>query len=215
MSYLRVRNWERFQHYRDRRPPWVKFYVELLDDSEIRALPLPTRFLLCQLLLLAARHDNAIANDFEAIANDLRMKPEDVREGLAKLLTMRWLQETRTPRRASKPASSVLAKRYTRDRDRDRTPLPQNEENGKPENDPRNPRRKGTNPRALGTNPRAQPRPREDALARARTFIRNVGEHFPPGGLAAELTERFPELDETQIQQLVDAIHAPVADTNT
>ncbi len=104
-GYLSVRNWHRFQHYKDRNPIWIKFYVELLDDHQIRSLSVPTRLLLDQLLLLAARHDNAIANDSEEIANLTRMPLGDVREGIETLLQIRWLRHTQTPRRASKAAS--------------------------------------------------------------------------------------------------------------
>lgn len=35
----RIKNWERFQHYKNRRPPWIKLYRELLDDPQYFALP--------------------------------------------------------------------------------------------------------------------------------------------------------------------------------
>jgi len=31
---LRISNWEKFQHYQHRRPPWIKLYHDLLDDPE-------------------------------------------------------------------------------------------------------------------------------------------------------------------------------------
>lgn len=31
---LRVKNWHKFQHFKDRKPPWVKLYRDLLDDKE-------------------------------------------------------------------------------------------------------------------------------------------------------------------------------------
>src|SRR5690606_19747530 len=33
-GYLTVKNFERFQHYKDRNPPWIKLYNDLLDDYE-------------------------------------------------------------------------------------------------------------------------------------------------------------------------------------
>jgi hypothetical protein len=30
--WLRIPNWERFQHYKDRNPPWIKLHRSLLDD---------------------------------------------------------------------------------------------------------------------------------------------------------------------------------------
>lgn len=33
-----VKNWSKFQHYKDRKPPWIKLYRDLLDDPEFHAL---------------------------------------------------------------------------------------------------------------------------------------------------------------------------------
>ena len=108
MSYLSVTKFSAHQHYRDRRPPWVKFYVALLDPHHpMNELPVSTRYLFDRLLLLAAEYDNAIPNDSELIAKLLRMKPRECREGLAHLEKGRWIKRTRTRRRASKPASQT------------------------------------------------------------------------------------------------------------
>lgn len=32
-SYLRVKNWDKLQHYSKRRPPWIKSYARLLMDD--------------------------------------------------------------------------------------------------------------------------------------------------------------------------------------
>jgi hypothetical protein len=51
-AWIVIPNWERFQHYKDRRPKWIKFYVELLDDPEYLRLTAPQRCLLHDLWLL-------------------------------------------------------------------------------------------------------------------------------------------------------------------
>ncbi len=108
MSYLSVRNWERYQHYRDRRPIWIKFYVELLDDVELRRLPVATRLLWDQILLLAARLDNAIPNDAEELSFLTRIPQKAVAVGIKQLVAGRWLSE----KRSRSAASKMLAKRY-------------------------------------------------------------------------------------------------------
>lgn len=108
MSYLIVRNWERYQHYKNRRPIWIKFYVELLDDMELRKLPITTRLLWDQLLLLAAKSDNRILNDSEEIARSTRIPHEATANGIQELLEGRWLRQVRSKRHASK----MLANRY-------------------------------------------------------------------------------------------------------
>lgn len=57
---LAVRNWERFQHYKDRSPPWIKLYVALLDDPAFLALPDAAKGQLCALFLLAAKRQNVL-----------------------------------------------------------------------------------------------------------------------------------------------------------
>ena len=39
MTRLRVKNWAEFQHYRSRRPPWIKLHRGLLDDYAWHRLP--------------------------------------------------------------------------------------------------------------------------------------------------------------------------------
>ena len=33
-----VKNWDEFQHYKDRNPPWIKLHNHLLDDYEFEML---------------------------------------------------------------------------------------------------------------------------------------------------------------------------------
>ena len=58
MSYIYVTNWDKFQHYRDRRPSWIKNYTELLRDAEYLELSFADRGLLHGIWLLAAECGN-------------------------------------------------------------------------------------------------------------------------------------------------------------
>ena len=43
---IRIKNWKRFQHFKDRRPPWIKLYYDLLEDPEWHKLdPLSSKVL--------------------------------------------------------------------------------------------------------------------------------------------------------------------------
>lgn len=73
-KYLRVRNWDTFQHYKtgknaDAKPTWVKLYVSILDDWDLTSLPLAAQLLADRLLLVAARTGNEIRNDAKWIAS--------------------------------------------------------------------------------------------------------------------------------------------------
>lgn len=107
MTYLRVRNFSELQHYSDRPDnPWIKFYVRVLDDEELNALPIATRLLWTQLLLLAQRFANVIPSDPERLAGLTGIPTPNVREGVKQLVKGAWLTETDSPRRASKRASN-------------------------------------------------------------------------------------------------------------
>ena len=67
MDYLRIRNWGKYQHYKDRNPPWIKLYHTLLDDYEYSCLQDDSKLLLFSLYLVASRCDNMIPMDIEWI----------------------------------------------------------------------------------------------------------------------------------------------------
>lgn len=131
MSYLSVSKFKAHQHYKNRRPPWIKFYVTLLDPHHpLNDLPVPTRYLFDRILLLAAEYDNAIPNDSELIAKWLRMSSTACREGLAELEKGGWIKATRTKRRASTSHSELHGKSNTRGRDRVRDRVTKSSSNG-------------------------------------------------------------------------------------
>lgn len=60
MKVLCVKNWERFQHYKDRDPPWVKLYRDLLtSESWVLGTDL-SRVVQVASTLLAPRYENKI-----------------------------------------------------------------------------------------------------------------------------------------------------------
>ena len=60
--YIRVRNFWKFQHYKDRNPRWVKFYLSLIWEPEYQALTEVQRWHLDMMFLLAGEFDNNIPN---------------------------------------------------------------------------------------------------------------------------------------------------------
>ena len=86
-----VRNWERFQHYKNRRPPWIKYHVSLLDDYELTTLPLPAQLLYDRLLLCAAKTENQIPVDLSWISQTTRLSRAIVKANLEPLLASGFL----------------------------------------------------------------------------------------------------------------------------
>jgi hypothetical protein len=62
-EWLRVKNWDRFQHYKDRSPPWIKLHYTTLDDYAWSHLPDTAKAHLMGIWLLASRQDGRIPND--------------------------------------------------------------------------------------------------------------------------------------------------------
>lgn len=73
MAY-RVKNYEKYQHYKDRRPPWIKLHRIILDDPDFMALSLASRGLLMQVWLLASENNGLIELSEDEIAWRLRVK---------------------------------------------------------------------------------------------------------------------------------------------
>lgn len=63
--FFRVKDFERHQHYKDRAPPWIKFYNSILDDYNYTRLPDASRSHLVAIMLLASRTENRIPFDAE------------------------------------------------------------------------------------------------------------------------------------------------------
>ena len=51
---ITIKDWDRFQHYKKRNPPWIRLYRSLMDNPEWRKLPDSAARLLVELWLLAS-----------------------------------------------------------------------------------------------------------------------------------------------------------------
>lgn len=58
-----VKNWDTFQHYKDRNPPWIKLHNHLLDDYDFECLPDATKCHLLCIWMLASRTNNEMVFD--------------------------------------------------------------------------------------------------------------------------------------------------------
>jgi len=58
-----VKNWDTFQHYKDRNPPWIKLHNCLLDDYDFECLPDASKSHLLCIWMLASRTNNEMIYD--------------------------------------------------------------------------------------------------------------------------------------------------------
>jgi hypothetical protein len=87
---MRIKNWTKFQHFKDRRPPWVKLYRDILDDLEWHELdPLAAKVLV--MLWLIASEDDGRIPDTKTLAFRLRLTEIKTKEIVIKL--SHWLEQ--------------------------------------------------------------------------------------------------------------------------
>ena len=87
MMLITPKNWLDFQHYKNRRPPWIKLYRTLLDDVEFHCLPDASKALAIMLWLLASEHESGSINaDNKALAFRLRTTPQKIATSLKPLI---------------------------------------------------------------------------------------------------------------------------------
>lgn len=88
----KVKNWAKFQHYKNRCPPWIKLQKELLDDFEYACLPIASKALAPLLWLLASETtEGEVTVDAERLAFRLRWPINDIRDGLSPLIERGFL----------------------------------------------------------------------------------------------------------------------------
>lgn len=84
---LTPKNWDAFQHYKDRAPAWIKLHRGLLDDFAYRRLPVASRALAPLLWLLASEYEaGKISATFEEIAFRFRMSADELTDAINPLI---------------------------------------------------------------------------------------------------------------------------------
>ena len=87
---MRIKNWNKFQHFKDRKPPWVKLYRDLLDDIDWHELDAQASKVLVMLWLIASEEDGNIPAT-KTLAFRLRMTEKQTIDCLNKL--SHWLEQ--------------------------------------------------------------------------------------------------------------------------
>lgn len=105
---LRVKNWAKHQHYKNRTPPWIKLHRSILEDPAYIRLPVASRALAPLLWLLASQSEGEVDGDPSLLAFQLRLDEDEVREGLKSLIDQGFMVPVNAPceRDASAPLAS-------------------------------------------------------------------------------------------------------------
>jgi hypothetical protein len=87
---IRIKNWSKFQHFKDRRPPWVKLYRDLLDDMEWHQLEPRAAKALVMLWLIASENEGELP-EAKTLAFRLRTTERSILDVLGEL--SHWLEQ--------------------------------------------------------------------------------------------------------------------------
>jgi hypothetical protein len=102
MAYYQIRNWESFQHYKDRNPPWIKLHRELLTSETWIVLDDASRVLAVACMLVAAATDNKIPANPAYLKRVAYLNEEPNMQALVDTQFIEFIEEI-------KVASTVLA----------------------------------------------------------------------------------------------------------
>lgn len=115
---MRIRNWKQFQHYKNRRPPWIKLHREILDDPDWHSLSGDSAKVLISLWLIASDDNDKDGKlpPLRKLAFRLRMSEKVVAQHLEKL--SQWLVQDASNALADCEQLAVPETEESRDRDR-------------------------------------------------------------------------------------------------
>lgn len=95
---LTPKNWNEFQHYKDRSPPWIKLHRSILDNYDFHCLPDASKALAPLLWLLASEHeDGHIDATPDALAFRLRTSTAKFLDALKPLIDSGFFESDSTP----------------------------------------------------------------------------------------------------------------------
>ena len=87
---MRIKNWEKFQHYKDRRPPWIKLYRDLLDKRDFGLLSGDAAKHLIMLWLIASESDDGELPGIDDLTYRLRITPQKMTKSISEL--SQWVE---------------------------------------------------------------------------------------------------------------------------
>lgn len=125
--------WERFQHYKDRDPPWVKFYRDILTSESWVLGTDSSRLLQVASILLAARYSNQIPARYDLVKKvaNLDLSERQYKEAVDHLVSTKFLEiqsctsdQESLAQSASTPLAKCSSEAEQSREEADKTPIP-------------------------------------------------------------------------------------------
>jgi hypothetical protein len=106
VSHFRIVEWNQYQHYKDRCPPWVKLHKSLITSRTWVCMDDASRVLAIACMVLAADTDNQIPDDPEYLKRVAYLNSTPIFDPLVKIGFLEFVEEKAKTLAA---ASNVLA----------------------------------------------------------------------------------------------------------
>lgn len=100
----KIKNWEKYQHYKDRNPPWIKLHVEILASEDWVSLADASKLLMVVCMVIAARENGVLPGNADYIK---RVAYLDKRPDLSPLIECGFLEEVLAEASESKQAQAI------------------------------------------------------------------------------------------------------------
>lgn len=114
--FIQIVNWETFQHYKDRNPPWIKLHRELLTSETWVSSSNEDRVLAIAIMMLAAECGNRVSANPRYIQRRAYLEKEPDLSGLIMLKFIEIIEENDD---ASKSLASARPEKETENREED------------------------------------------------------------------------------------------------
>jgi hypothetical protein len=89
---IKIKNWHKFQHFKDRKPPWIKLYRDIMDDINWHELSGDDAKTLIMLWVIASENNGELLSDKE-LAFRLRVTEKSIKSTLSRL--SEWVETER------------------------------------------------------------------------------------------------------------------------
>jgi len=144
---LQVKNWAKFQHYKDRNPPWIKLATDVFQNYEFSCLHDASKLLaLCIWTLASRSKEGTLPPDFEWIKRQGNLSDFVKKEHLKELIDKGFIIDTSNVLAESLQDAIPETEAYRKETDL--TPL-----SPKPKKEPKNAKPLTTLEQHLGVNP--------------------------------------------------------------
>ena len=112
---LTAKNWDQFQHYKNRQPPWIKLHRDVINSFAWARLQTASKALApCLWMLASESMDGTVNADVKELAWKFGMTENEVRDGIDGLVKAEFFALE------SAPNTYMYSNTYTENRERDR-----------------------------------------------------------------------------------------------